>query len=123
MKAGMQTGNALAVAAETTKPTVVINVHGKTQRVKAQIDFGAMSILYCRAYLENSSYRTNQHSPPPWPGDDVCKESHCQSLGSVFEHLKPVDESEVLIILMKAYNLVLGLRGQETRKLTAATVD
>jgi hypothetical protein len=40
-----------------------------------------------------------------------------------FEHLKPVDESEVLVIPMKAYNQFLGLPWQETRKSTAATVD
>jgi hypothetical protein len=38
-----------------------------------------------RAYLEISSYHTNQHSPPPWPGDDVCKEGpKGKSLGSVY---------------------------------------
>jgi len=40
--------------------------------------------FYRQAYLGNSSYHTNQHPPPPWPGDDVCKESNGQSLGSVF---------------------------------------
>jgi len=44
-KAKRQTGNALAVAAETPKPTVVLNIHGNMQRVKAQIDCGAMSIV------------------------------------------------------------------------------
>ena len=38
-----------------------------------------------------------------------------------FEHLEPVEESEVLVIRMKAYNLVLGLPWQETRKSTAAS--
>ena len=41
----MHTGNALAVAAETTRPTVVLNIHSNMQRVKAQIDCGAMSIF------------------------------------------------------------------------------
>ena len=58
----------------------------------------------------------NQHSPPPWPGDDVCNELNGLSLGSVFEHLKPDDETEVLIMSLKAYSLVLGLPWQETRK-------
>jgi len=40
--------------------------------------------LYCRAYLGNSTYHTNQHSPPPWPGDDVCREWNGQTLGSGF---------------------------------------
>jgi hypothetical protein len=52
------------------------------------------------------------------------KESRKASLlVQYFEYLKPVDESEVLVIPMKAYNLVLGLPWQETRKSTAATVD
>ena len=38
-----------------------------------------------------------------------------------YQHLKPVDESEVVVIPMKAYNLVLRLPWQETRKLTAAS--
>jgi len=44
-KAERQTGNALAVAAETTKPTVVLNIHGNIQPVQAQTDCGAMSIF------------------------------------------------------------------------------
>ena len=40
-----------------------------------------------------------------------------------FEHLEPVDESEVVVIPMKAYTLVLGLPWQQTRKSTGATVD
>jgi hypothetical protein len=50
-KAERQTGNALAVAAETTKPTVVLNIHGKMQRGKAQIDCGAMSIFLSPSLL------------------------------------------------------------------------
>jgi len=40
-----------------------------------------------------------------------------------FEHLKPVDESKVLVSPMMAHNLVLGLPWQETRKSIAAMVD
>jgi hypothetical protein len=40
-----------------------------------------------------------------------------------FEHLKPVEESEVLISPVMAYNIVLGLPWQETQKSTAVTVD
>jgi hypothetical protein len=50
-KAKWQTGNALAAAAETTKPTVVVNIHGNMQRVKAQIDCGAMSIFLSPSLL------------------------------------------------------------------------
>ena len=44
-KAEKQTGNALAVVVETTQPTVVLNIHSNMQRVKAEIDCGAMSII------------------------------------------------------------------------------
>jgi len=61
------------------------NIDRNMQRVKALIDFGTMSIFYRRAYLGNSSYHTNRHSPSPWPGDDVCKgELKGKSCGSVF---------------------------------------
>jgi len=50
-KVERQTGNALAAAAETTKPTVVLNIHGNMQRVKAQIDCGAMSIFISPSLL------------------------------------------------------------------------
>jgi len=50
-KAKRQTGNALAVAAETTKPTFVVNIHGNMQRVKAQINCGAMSIILSPSLL------------------------------------------------------------------------
>jgi hypothetical protein len=65
----------------------------------------------------------NPHSGPPWPGDDVCTESNGQSPGRVSEHLKQVDESQVSIIPIMAYNLVLGLPWQQSRKSTAAMVD
>jgi len=79
--------------------------------------------VFCRAYLGNLTYHKNQHSHPPWPSDDVCKESNGQSLGSVFEYLKPVDKSEVLMIPMQPYNVVLASPWEETQKSTAATVD
>ena len=107
-KAERQTGNALTVAGEATTPTVVLNMHGNVQRVKAQIDCSALSIFYRRVYLGNWSYHLNQHSSPPWPGDDVCRESNAQSLCSVFEHLKPDDEPEVLVVPIKVYDLVFG---------------
>jgi hypothetical protein len=52
------------------------------------------------------------------------KESQKASLVvQYFKYLKTVDESEVLVSPMKAYNLVLGLPWQETRKSTGAKVD
>jgi len=109
MKAKSQTGNALAAAAETTKPTLYEIYMATCSKSKHHSTAGQWASFYRRAYLGCPSYHTNQHSPPPWPGDDVCKQSNGQSLGSVFEHLKPVDESEVLVVPMKVYDLVLGL--------------
>jgi hypothetical protein len=60
----------------------------------------------------------------PWPGDDVNKgEPKYKSLGSVFEHRKPLVEADVLIFPMMLYDLVLGLPWRQTRKLTAAKVN
>jgi len=108
-KAERQTGNALSAAAETTKPTmsqIYMATCSESKQTSAAVQWAS---IYRRAHLGNSSYHTNQHSPPPWPGDDICKESNGQSLGWVFEHLKPVDKSEVLVVPMKVYDLVLGL--------------
>jgi len=47
-------------------------------------------------------YHRNKHTPPLWPGDDVCKgEPKGKAIGSVLEHLKPVDESEGLEVTMQ----------------------
>jgi len=52
------------------------------------------------------------------------KESRKASLlAQDFEHLKPVDKWEVLVVPMKVYDLVLGLPWWETQKLTAAKVN
>jgi hypothetical protein len=51
------------------------------------------------------------------------KSQNARLLVQYFEHLKPVDELESLVISMKAYNVVLGLPWKETRILTAATVN
>jgi hypothetical protein len=51
MKAKRQTGNALSAAAETTKPSFVLNIHRNMQRVKAQIDCSAMSIFLSPSLL------------------------------------------------------------------------
>jgi len=97
-KAERQTGNALAEAAETTKPTLYQIYMGTCSESKHKSTAVQWASLGRRACLGNSSYHTNQHSPSPWPGDGICKEEpKGKSLGSVFEYLKPVDESEVLV--------------------------
>jgi len=44
-KANCHTGNVPAIAAETSVPTIVLNIHYYLNRVKAQIHCGAMSIF------------------------------------------------------------------------------
>jgi len=122
-KAETQTGHAVAAAVETTKPTLYQIYMATCSESKHKLTAVQWASVYHQAYLGNSSFHTHHHSPPPWPGDDVCKESNGQSLGSVFEHHKQVDESEVSVIPMKAFNLVLGVPWQETQKSTGAEVD
>ena len=74
-KAKSQTGNALAAAADPTKPTlyqIYMATCSKSRHKSTAVQWAS---FYRRAYLGHSSYHTNQHWPPPWPGDDVCKES------------------------------------------------
>jgi len=123
MKARRQTGNALPAAAVTTKPTLYQIYMATCSESKHKSTAVQWVSFYRRAYWGNSSHHTNQHSPPPWPGDDVCKESNGQALGAVFQHLRPVDESEVLVIPMKAYIPVLCLPWQETRISAGAKVN
>jgi len=49
--ADSETGNALAVAAETTQPLVVVYIQGNMQQVKAQINCGAMTIFISPSLL------------------------------------------------------------------------
>jgi hypothetical protein len=67
------------------------------QRVKAQIDCGAMSIFLPLSLLRKLDLPYEPAFTSPWPGDNVCRESNGQSVGSVLEHLKLVDELEVLV--------------------------
>jgi len=66
--------------------------------------------------LRHSSYQMNQHSPPPWPGDDDIRwVPHSNSLCTVFENVKPVAKSEVFVIPMMVYNRVWGKRWFKAR--------
>jgi hypothetical protein len=80
------------------------------QRVKAQIDCGAMSFFISPSLLRKLELPYEPAYTSPWPGDDVCQgKLKAKSFGSVFEHLKPVDELEVIVVPMKVYDLTLGL--------------
>ena len=84
------------------------------QRVKALIDCGATSIFISPSLLRKLEL---PHEPAFTSTQGLngqvmmsAKESRKASLlVQYFEHLKPVDESEVLVVPMKAYDLVLGL--------------
>jgi hypothetical protein len=88
--------------------------HGNMQRVKALIDCGATSICISPSLVRKPEM---PHKPALTSTQGLngqvmmsAKESRKASLlVQYFEHLKPVDESEVLVIPMKAYDLVLGL--------------
>jgi hypothetical protein len=84
------------------------------QRVKALIDCGATSIFISTSLLRKLKL---PHEPAftftqALNGQVMmsAKESRKASLlVQYFEHLTPVDESEVLVVPMKAYDRVLGL--------------
>ena len=99
---------------------LVQNIHGNMQRVKALIDCGAMSIFISPSLLRKLElpHEPSFTSTQGLNGQVMmsAKESRKASLlVQYFEHLKPVDELEVLVIPMKAYNLVLGLRWFKAR--------
>jgi hypothetical protein len=90
------------------------NIHGNMKRVKALIDCGATSICISRSLLRilelphEPAFTSTQGSN----GQVMMSARESRKAGLVvqyFEHLKPVDESELLVIPMKAYNLGLGL--------------
>jgi hypothetical protein len=84
------------------------------QRVKELIDCGATSIFRSPSLLRKLEL---PHEPAfiSTPGLNCqvmmsARESRKASLEDQYlEHLEPVDESEVLVVAMKAYDLVLGL--------------
>jgi hypothetical protein len=84
------------------------------QRIKALIDCSAMSIFRSPSLLRKLEL---PHEPAFTSTQGLngqvmmsAKESRKGSLlVQYFEHLKPADELEVLVVPMKAYDLVLGL--------------
>jgi len=93
---------------------LVWNMHGNGQRVQELIDCGAMSIFILPSLLRKLEL---PHEPAftstQGPNGHVmmsAKESRKASLLPQYvEYLEPDDESEVLVVPMKAYDLVLGL--------------
>jgi hypothetical protein len=90
------------------------DVHGNWTRVKALIDCGAMSIFASPRLIVMLDLQTQQAHSTTYGLDGKvmshAKYSRKTRLSvSYFEHEQQVDESEVLIVPMTAYNLVLGL--------------
>jgi hypothetical protein len=89
------------------------DVQGNWIRVKALIDCGATIIFASPKLLEILGLQTQAHTTTYGLNGKVmshAKDSRKTRLSvSYFEHEQPVDESEVLIVPMTAYDLVLGL--------------
>jgi hypothetical protein len=90
------------------------DVQGNWTRVKALIDCGATSIFASPRLIEILGLQTQQAHTTTYGLDGKvmshAKDSRKTRLSvSYFEHEQPVDESEVLIVPMTAYDLVLGL--------------
>jgi hypothetical protein len=89
------------------------DVKGNWIRVKALIDCGATSIFASPKLIEILGLQTQQAHTTTYGLDgnvmSHTKDSRKMHLSvSYFEHEQPVDESEVLIVRMTAYDLVLG---------------
>jgi hypothetical protein len=90
------------------------DVQGNWTRVKALIDCGATSIFASPKLIEILGLQTQEAHTNTYGLDgnvmSHAKDSRKTRLSvSYFEHEQPVDESEVLIVPMMAYDLVLGL--------------
>jgi hypothetical protein len=93
---------------------LVQKIHGNMQQVKALIDCGSTSIFISPSLLRKLEL---PHEPAFTSTQGLngqvmmsARESRKASLlVQYFEHLEPVDELEVLVVPMTAYNLVLGL--------------
>jgi hypothetical protein len=90
------------------------DVQGNWIRVKALIDCGATSIFASPRLIEILGLQKQQAHTTTYGLDGKvmshAKDSRKTRLSvSYFEHKQPVDESEVLIVPMTAYDLVLGL--------------
>jgi hypothetical protein len=93
---------------------LVRNIQGNMQRVKELIDCGATSIFISPSLLRKLElpHEPAFTSTPGLNGQVMMseRESRKASLEDQYlEHLEPVNESEVLVVEMKAYDLVLGL--------------
>jgi len=100
--------------AHIVREVLVRNIHRNMQLVKALIDRGAASIFITAILLMilELPHETAFTSTQGVNGQVMmsAKESRKASLLVQYvEHLKPVDESEVLVVSIKAYDLVLGL--------------
>jgi hypothetical protein len=90
------------------------DVQGNWIRVKALIHCGATSIFASPRLIEILGLQTQQAHTSTY-GLDGTVMSHANDSSktplsvSSFEHEQPVDESEVLVVPMTAYDLVLGL--------------
>jgi hypothetical protein len=93
---------------------LVRNIHGNMQQVKALIDCGATSIFISPSLLRKLElpHEPAFTSTQGVNGQVMMSAKESQKAGLLvqyFERLKPVDKSEVLVVPMKAYDLVLGL--------------
>jgi hypothetical protein len=101
-------------SAHIVHEVLVRNIHGNMHRVTALIDCGATSSFITPSLLRKLEL---PHEPAFTSTQGLngqvimsAKESRKASLlVQYFEHLKPVDKSEVLVVPMKEYDLVLGL--------------
>jgi hypothetical protein len=96
------------------------DVQGNWIRVKALIDCGATSIFASPRLIELLGLESQQAHTTTYGLDgnimSHAKDSRKTRLSvSYFEHEQPVDESDVLIVPMTAYDLVLGLPWFKTR--------
>jgi hypothetical protein len=96
------------------------DVQGNWIRVKALIDCGATSIFASPRLIELLGLESQQAHTTTYGLDgnimSHARDSRKTRLSvSYFEHEQPVDESDVLIVPMTAYDLVLGLPWFKTR--------
>jgi hypothetical protein len=88
-------------------------MNGNMQQVTAFIDYGATSIFISPSLLRKLEIPyepafTSTHGLDGQVMMSTQESRKASLLVQYFEHHKPVDESEVLVVPMKAHNLVLG---------------
>jgi len=107
-------GTARPDSANSIHEVLVRNIHGNMQRSKALIDSGATRIFISPSLLRKLEllHKPAFTSTQGLNGEVMMSVSESQKVSLLvqyFEHLKPVDELEVLVVPMKAYDLVLRL--------------